>query len=145
MKIKLAAKSLTILTIILLILAACAPADLSGSDRDAVLAYSEPMADNLLTAINTSDYALFIRDLDDTMLKTFPQAEFTKMQDQLNGKIGQYVSRTVTAVTPSEQMMVVVYAAKYTNEDTVTVRIVFGGSPTKITGLWFDSPKLRQK
>ena len=146
MKIKVNAKSLWMLAMVFFLLAACSPAELTGSDRDKVLAYSEPMADNLLTAINNGDYAHFTRDLDDAMLKAFPAAGLTQMHDQLNSKIGQYVSRQVTNVAPSQAMMVVTYSAKYTLEDNVTVRIVFGGTPIiQITGLWFDSPKLRQK
>jgi len=79
------------------------------------------------------------------MLTAFTQAEFTTMHDQLNSKIGQYVSRQVTNVAPSQDMMVVIYSAKYTQEDNVTVRIVFGGTPVKITGLWFDSPQTKAK
>ena len=67
------------------------------------------------------------------------------MHDQLNSKIGQYVSRQVTTVAPTQNMMVVIYTAKYTQDDNVTVRIVFGGTPVKITGLWFNSAKLSQK
>jgi hypothetical protein len=145
MKIKHSTQTLILLSLLLLILAACSPVDITGKARDQVLAYSEPMADNLLNAITASDYALFTRDMDDAMLKAFTQAEFTNLHDQLNGKIGQYVSRQVTNVAPSQEMMVVTYSARYTQEDGVTVRIVFGGTPTKITGLWFDSAKLRQK
>jgi hypothetical protein len=145
MKIKITPQSLLILAMVLLVLAACSPVDLTGSARDKVLAYSEPMADNLLNAITASDYAHFTRDLDDTMLQAFTQAEFTTLHDQLNSKIGQYVSRQVTTVAPTQNMMVVIYSAKYTQDDNVTVRIVFGGTPVKITGLWFNSAKLAQK
>jgi len=41
----------------------------------------------------------------------------------------------------------VVYKAKFTNESSVTVRVVFDkeGDVFKVSGLWFDSPKLRKK
>jgi len=138
-------KIIPVFALALLVLAACSPVDLTGSARDKVLAYSEPMADNLLNAITASDYGKFTHDLDDTMLQAFTQAAFTSLHDQLNGKIGQYVSRQVTTVAPTQNMMVVIYTAKYTQDDNVTVRIVFGGTPVKITGLWFNSAKLSQK
>ena len=47
-------------------LAGCAssPKGLEGVERDAVLAYSEPMADNELAALNANDYDAFIKDYD---------------------------------------------------------------------------------
>ena len=57
---------LLILTVALVFLAGCAssPKGLEGAERDAILAYSEPMADNELAALNANDYDAFIKDYD---------------------------------------------------------------------------------
>jgi len=131
------------------LLAACGPADvtiLEGTERDAVLAYSEPAADNLFTAINNNDFAGFHRDFDTSMLKAMDEAAFGQIQNQLLPKIGKYVSRQVKSVELSGKYHTVIYEAVFEQDDPVTVRLVFNSEEDdKVSGLWFDSAKLRQK
>jgi hypothetical protein len=123
-----------------------APTPLAGAERDAVLAYSEPLGDNLLAGFNAGDYAQFSRDFDDAMLKAIPASGLESTRTQVVGKIGQYVSREVTSVTPQGTYLVVIYNAKFEQEDNVTVTITYGSAePHKISGLWFTSPKLAGK
>lgn len=127
-------------------LAACGTKTLSGDDREAVLAYSEPIADNLLQGYNAKDYAQFSKDFDEAMKKGLPEANFADMQAQIAGKIGAYVSREVSSVVQTQGMIVVIYRAKFELDEPVTVRVVFEeATPYRVTGLWFDSAKLRQK
>jgi hypothetical protein len=130
------------------LLAACGPAsatELQGADKDAVLAYAEPMTDNLLTAINEGNFANFSRDFDTGMAKAMNEKAFNDIENGIVGKIGKYVSRTVTKVESSGKYRTVIYTAEFEQDSPVTVRLVFNTDENnKVSGLWFDSAKLRQ-
>ncbi|MDX9954908.1 MAG: hypothetical protein RBT75_12465, partial [Anaerolineae bacterium] len=65
---------------------------------------------------------------------------------QTIGTLGAYVSREIQSVEQTGDFVAVVYTAKFKQDDQVTVRVVFEGvEPHLVTGLWFDSAKLRQK
>jgi len=131
-----------------LVLAGCGqlPTELSGAERDAVLAYAEPKADNLLAGLNSGDYAAFSRDFSDKMRSAMGEAGLDSTRDLLQSKLGNYVSRQVSRVEQQGEYVAVVYTARFENEDGVTVRIVFDDTAEHpISGLWFDSPKLREK
>ncbi len=118
---------------------------LTGSEREAVLAYSEPLTDNLMQAINRNDYAAFSRDLNERMKSAINADGFTNMRVKVNGKIGNYVSRQIDSITVTGDFITVIYSVKFENEEQVTVRISFDkAEPHRISGLWFDSAKLRQ-
>lgn len=121
-------------------------AALTDADREAVLSYAEPMTDNLLAGFNAGDYATFARDFNAKMREALNEAAFEATRTDILGKIGAYVSREVSRIEKQQGLIVVVYTARFEKEDGVTVRVVF--EPTgdhRIAGLWFDSPKLRQR
>jgi hypothetical protein len=137
------------LVIILVILGGCtaSPRAIEGTERDTVLAYAEPMADNEFTALNANDYDAFIKDYDETMKKVTTPDSFNNLVTLISTKLGKYLSREVTAVTAvGEDTILVIYSADFENEEDVTVRLVIQpGGEHLITGIWFDSPKLREK
>jgi hypothetical protein len=119
---------------------------LEGTDRDLFLSQAEPLADNLFKSMNDHDYASFSADFDDAMLKALTEDEFNKMMSSYDPKIGKYVSRQVDLVEHADNYIAVNYKAKYENDDPVTVRVVFtDADPLKVSGLWFNSAKLREK
>jgi len=131
----------------LVLLSACSSVSLplSGLDRDAVLAYSESKTDNLMQAMNRNDVSAFSRDLNDKMKSAFTVEAFAKMQSQVGGKIGNYVSRQVSTVLQTGDTVTVIYAARFEYEEQVIMRVSFETTaPHRISGLWFDSAKLRQ-
>jgi len=135
---------------LVLLLSACGgqakPQTLSGDARDAVLAYSEDMTDNLLTGLSEGDYAAFSRDFTEQMATSLSEAKFPELTLQIIGKLGAYVSREVQSVEQVDEFITVTYAAKFEQDDPVTVRVVFeAAEPHRVTGLWFDSVKLRQQ
>ncbi len=137
------------LSILALILFGCSgtPIAIEGAERDAVLAYSEPMADNELEALNNNDYEAFIKDYDDKMRELTSEESFASLQKLISGKLGKYLSREVTTVTAvGDEAILLIYSATFEKEDSVTIKLVFQpGGEHLITGLWFDSPKLRGK
>jgi hypothetical protein len=119
---------------------------ITGAERDAVLAYAEPKTENLLNGFNAGDYAIFARDFDAPMRQAETEAVFTQTRAAILGKIGKYLSRQVTNVVKQDSFIVVIYNGRFENEDGVTMRVVFRpDGEHQISGLWFDSPKLRQK
>ncbi|MGA9396905.1 MAG: DUF3887 domain-containing protein [Anaerolineaceae bacterium] len=145
MRIKFEVISLLILSIIL---GGCTatPTSIEGAERDAVLAYSEPMADHELEALNSNAYQAFIKDYDAKMREVTTQESFTSLQELIQSKLGKYLSREVVSVAAmGTEAVIVVYSAKFEKEEGVTIRLVFQpGGDHLITGLWFDSPKLRE-
>lgn len=128
-------------------LAACAPAAVPvvGSERDAVLAFSEPKTDVQLSALASGDYTAFIKDYDDAMIKATTESSFIQLRAVLSSKVGAYQSREITSVLQQGSFYIVIDSAKFDRDDQVTMRVVFETEGDhKIAGLWFDSPKLRQ-
>ena len=134
---------LVILALLASTLAGCAPqvVKVEGAEADAVLQYTESMADTVFAAINAGDYAAFTKDMDEQMKKAMPESSFTSMLKTLE-KVGKYQSRTVDHIEKVQNYNVVVYNAKF-EQDTVTVRLTFNqADPHLVSGLWFTSPKL---
>jgi hypothetical protein len=134
-----------------LLLTACSapppPVVVTGSEREAVLAYSETMTDNLLQGMNEGDYDRFARDFDAAMAKAMPASSFDQFMTSTGNKLGQYESRTVSTVETVGEFTRVTYQARFANDDPVTVRVVFDKDTADhlISGLWFDSARLRDK
>lgn len=129
------------------LLAACGSGErtLTGSEREAVLAFSEAATDNLFAGMAANDYAIFARDFDAAMQTAMPAADFASWKQDMDGKIGGYLSREVEQVVQSGDFYAVIYRASFAQEEPVTVRVVFRvAEPHLVSGLWFDSAKLRQ-
>jgi hypothetical protein len=129
-------------------LTACGPQEkiLSGADQDAVLAFSEAATDKLFAGLVANDYETFSGDFDADMRAAIPATDFEAWKQDLDNKIGNYLSRQVDRVTQSGEFYAVVYQAKFEQDEPVVVRVVFRvAEPHSISGLWFDSEKLREK
>ena len=122
------------------------PQNVEGTERDAVLAYAEPTTDNVLSGYNSGDYAQFSENFDAVMLQAETEDVFLQTRSQIMSKLGKYISRQTPGVVKQNNMYIVFYNARFEQEDGVTIRIVFQpDGEHKLTGLWFDSPKLRQQ
>lgn len=142
-------RNLTVVAVVLLMLVVAA-AGCVAKLKEADVRYAGPMVDNLLAGIAAGDYDVFSRDLDETMLKAIDEKAFTTMVDQIRGVIGDYQSKTFTqAVNTTENnvpMTVIIYKARFSNEPAdvlITVTFTDSHSGKKISGLFFNSPKLR--
>lgn len=103
------------------------------------------MTDNLLAGFNAGDYSTFARDFNAKMGEALNESAFGTTRATIVDKIGTYVSREVTRVEKRGGLVVVIYKARFEQEDGVTVRVVFEpAGEHQISGLWFDSPGLRQ-
>jgi len=117
---------------------------LQGADQAAVLAYSEPITDNLLQGLNQRDYATFSKDFDSQMRSAIPPAAFqSQVIGTVSGKVGSYVSRQVRQVVRSGSQVTVVYNAKFTKENDVLITLsLTAAQPHQVSELFFDSTSL---
>ena len=128
-------------------LAGCSSAKtLTGSDREAVLAYGEPIADNLFRGMNAADFKTFSRDFDAQVVVALPEKAFNDtILGTVGGKLGKYISRQVESVTDLGNTVVIIYLAKFEKDDQVTVNLALGtATPHLVAGLHFNSPSLSQ-
>ena len=136
----------------LLILAAvaasgCMSQETVVSDEEAaqVLAYAEPIADNLMQGFNEGNYALYSRDFSAEMRQGLDEAAFEQNREFVTSRIGLYESRSDPVVTETGEFIAVTYKAAFEREAGVALRFVFkqGDESHQLYGLWFNSPMLR--
>jgi hypothetical protein len=114
---------------------------LSSTEKDSVLAFSEAATDNLFAGLKANDYLAFSRDFDTDMKEKISATNFAAWKQDLEDKLGNYLSRRVDHVTQSDEFYVVVYQAKFEKEKQVTVTVAFHASDHSIALLSFDSEK----
>ncbi|MBN1532891.1 MAG: DUF3887 domain-containing protein [Spirochaetes bacterium] len=119
--------------------------EVTGRERAEMLAMAAPVADRLLSGFNRGDYPSFSKDFDEAMKQGLSDKVFVQTRDLLLSKIGRYRSRGAADVSREGPRIIVRYAADFEKERGVSVRLVFTKYPSGylVSGLWFDSPKLR--
>jgi len=113
---------------------------LYGNERAAVLEYSETITDNLFAGLTANDYVVFSHDFDSDMHERVPAADFAAWKQEVDNKIGSYLSRNIDQVTQADEFYVVVYQAKFEKEEQVTVTEAFH-SDHSLAFLSFESGK----
>ena len=117
------------------------------ADVEQVREYADPIAEQILVAMNEDDYARYSEDFDQTMKNAMTEAVFDETNAVIRSKIGDYVSKEFWKAESKDQYTIVYYRAKFTDEPAdVTVRVVFQeiNGEMKVSGLWLDSPELRK-
>lgn len=100
------------------------------------------VAENILLALDTSDYAAFTRDFSADMLAAFTEDQFTQLRDLLQNASGNYLSMHAPRLSNSRGYAIYRFPCKFDNEDVI-VTITFSIGGDKVEGLFFDSPNLR--
>lgn len=142
-------KTATLFVLIVLTLscmAACGKTPITGTEREAVLAFANPMTDSILAGYNEGDFAKYAKDFDAQMQNALPENVFRQTRELILSKIGKYVSREVSDVHRKDQFIVVIWKGKFEQEDGVEIKVIFQkiGEKNLVSGLWFNSPKLRK-
>lgn len=131
--------SLTILILSLLVGCSSQITTLTGSDRDAVLAFSEAKTDNLFVGMSTGDYATFSKDFDQAMLDAMAKDQLDALKKDHDARFGAYLSREVNSVVKQGDYYAVIYDVKFEKVSAVMVRVVFSiAEPHPVSGLWFN-------
>ena len=138
---------LMLASLLLVSLFGCAPkttaTPLEGQQREEALAKAEPVVDNLFQAMQNKDYAAFTKDFASEMKTAMTEARFNDMLNTLDSKIGAYQSREVAKVEQAGKYIAVTYTAAFAEEPEVAWRVVFDPETYQVSGLWYNSPKLR--
>jgi len=120
--------------------------EISGNARDSILVFAEPAADSIVNGLNDNDYSAFSQYFDEQMKVSLSEKVFAQTRERITGKIGRYRSRDVSRVIRKDQFIIVYYNAVFENESDVEVKVVFQkyGEKNLVSGLWFNSPGLRE-
>jgi len=108
--------------------------------------YAGAIIESILQAFNAGDYAAYSEHFDEAMKKAMNKTVFNGTRDFIRARIGDYVSRKfVESQAAQEIYTVVIYQAKFSEENAVKVTITFLETDdyVYVSGLYFDSPKLR--
>lgn len=117
-------------------------------DIDEVRAYADLMTEDILVAMNEGDYEQFSEGFSADMKEAMPQAVFDDViRGRIQGAVGEYMSKGFLRAERHDAGVLVSYEADFTEEpDAVIVRVFFREIEVDmyVSGLWFDSPKLRE-
>ena len=115
----------------------------TGSELDAVLAFSDPIAEDLFAGYAANDYRAFSHDFDADMQETISADFFVGWKLNLDDKLGNYLSHQVEQVSQSDEYYVVIYQVRFEKDEQAKVGIVFhAAEPHTINHLWIDSKQL---
>ena len=110
--------------------------------------YASQITEGILQAMNDNDYIKYTEHFDEIMKNATPEPVFRQTNTLIKSKVGDYLSKEFWKVEDKGSYTTVHYKAKFTKEPKdVIVRVVFQEIEGEIyvSGLWFDSPKLRQQ
>jgi len=116
-------------------------------DVDQTRKYADPITENILLGMSENDYSKYSDHFDQTMKNAMPEAVFNETNTLIKSKIGDYVSKQFWKVESKDQYTIVYYKARFTEEpEDVIVKVVFQEimEEMEVSGLWLDSPKLRE-
>lgn len=120
--------------------------EITGKEREQILVYANPVADNLLEGFNEKNYEKFSKDFDEQMKNAMTESAFLQTRQTIVGKIGLYISKKLSRVLKQDSYIFVIYSADFEKESGVEVKVAFSKYDGKnlVSGLWFNSPKLAQ-
>lgn len=108
--------------------------------------FADPVAENILQAMNTSNYEQYSRDFDDQFKENLPEERFQAVNSYRTDVVGNYVSKEYWQFTPKDPKISVAYKVKFSKEpSTAIVTVYFKNISGKyyVDGLFFDSPLIR--
>ncbi len=117
-------------------------------ESDQVRKYADPMAQSILEAMNEKNYEKFSKDFAVVMKESLDSKSFDLLSKDFDKRIGVFQALSFSSIEKQQKYTIVVYNAKYTNEPKgVIVRVVFeqDNNSNLVSGLYFDSPNLREK
>ena len=111
-------------------------------DVNQIRGYADSETENVVVSLNNNNYAGFSKDFDQAMKTLTPETAYVKLYNQIKTLVGDYQSDQFESLSQNNNIITVLYLAKYSNEPAgVWVSISFD-SDAKVGGLYFISPKL---
>lgn len=122
-------------------------------DSKVVRQYADDITENMLLAYNEDNYEQYIADVNSQFKAAVTEDKMKEGNEMVRGKIGDYVpgsKKFKDAVKTSEKgkkYLVVRYNAEFTDEtEDVLVTMIFDDNEShQVSGMFFNSPKLRQR
>ena len=138
-------KKLALIIVAVIAIAGCKKS-ITGPERDELLKAADPITDSILTGYNSGNYALYSKDFNEQMKNALPENVFTQTREEIMEKVGAYKSRVVSGTYKKNQYSIVEYTAEFENEKEVNVKVVLVKLKDAylVSGLWYNSPKLRK-
>jgi len=111
--------------------------------------FAGPLTENMIMAIEKSDYVQFSKDFGVEMKKAMTEESFKTLCSSFSEKIGKYESKKFSAAAESKKdgkiFKTAIYKAKYSKEEKdVQITASFSENDGKILveGIFFTSPNL---
>ncbi len=120
------------------------PTQATEAVKNEVLSYANPIADRMLAAINSGNYAAFSADFSQDVRNKINMDAFVSLVSSLRASIGRYVSRDSGAeVMEVGEYYSVTYTTQFTDDSPVSFMLSFkkGGSRL-VEGVFFTSKRL---
>ncbi len=118
--------------------------EITGTERDKVLEYADPMTDNILKGFNEGNHKAYSKDFTEQLKNAMPEKVFMQTRLQIISKLGMYKSRSLYKVLKEGQFIYVLYKGVFEKDKEVKTKMIFQDIAGKhyVNGLWFHSPKL---
>ncbi|HNR01891.1 MAG TPA: hypothetical protein PKK59_05090 [Anaerolineaceae bacterium] len=131
---------LLMMILIVAVISGCAPKQevvyLSSDESAQVAASTDKAAQNILTAIATNDYQLFITDFDEKMREALTEDQFAQIV-KMYGKNGKAESVTLLNVEDRQDFYGVNYGVTYPKAALTMLIVVAKSDLSLVSGLWF--------
>lgn len=136
-----------LLSLLLFILYCSKESEITGEEKEKIVQNTEPLVARILEGFNEDNYLIFSKPFDERMKKGLKEEMFHKTRADIFSKIGLYISKRSPKVFSKAPFITVIYKADFEKEKDVNVRVIFQKYNKKylVSGLWFNSPKLRGK
>mgnify|MGYP001765901750 CR=1 FL=1 len=108
----------------------------TGEESELVIKAVEPVAENILSGIETNDYDLFVTNFDETMKNAITPDDFATIVKQI-GKHGAVESIELLNIEDQGEYYGVNYGANYADAKVILRIVVAKDTPDMVSGLWF--------
>jgi hypothetical protein len=109
---------------------------LTGEQSDLVAAQVEPIAREILSAIENNNYDLFVTHFDETMRKAIDEDQFSNIVSQY-GKYGAPDSVELLNIEDQGNYYSANFGVNYPEAKVIMRLVVSRDDPSQVSGLWF--------
>lgn len=109
---------------------------LTGKQSDQIAAQVEPIAGEILSAIEDQDYDLFVTHFDETMRKAIDKDQFSNIVKQY-GKYGVPDSVELLNIEDQGNLYSANFGVNYPDARLIMRLVVSSEDPSLVSGLWF--------
>ena len=109
---------------------------LTGEQSDLVAAQVEPIARDILSAIENNNYDLFVTHFDETMRKAIDEDQFSNIVSQY-GKYGAPDSVELLNIEDQGNYYSANFGVNYPEAKVIMRLVVSRDDPSQVSGLWF--------